>query len=364
MTGSRTLRLTVVAVMTAAATLIVGAPTLGPASLPVPAAVSPTVPPNSAPPPAPTRPILAPDQLERAVVPTIVAITSDSVTTSTAGTGIILTADGLVVTNHHVIVGATAVSARSFDTGTSYEAEVLGYDAGTDIAVLRLADAANLTPATIGDHTNIRIGEPVTAIGNAEGDGAAVSARGAVTGLEQVLTARSTADGSRNRLDGMIEVNAAVRPGDSGGPLVDDTGAVIGINTAGNAESDPAEPVATPRSYAVPIDVAMGVVDQVRSGTSSDTVRVGPTPVLGVTVTDHARGAEVLWVSLWGPAEDAGMEVGDVITTMDGRRISSAQEITAMMMQRGPGDTIELGWIDREGAVHTGRIMLEEGPPN
>lgn len=342
--------------------MVFGAPTLEPASIPVPTAAAPPAPP---PPPAapPLRPVLSPEELRQAVVPTIVAIVSDTVTATTAGTGIVLTGDGLVVTNHHVIDGARHVSARSFDSGASYDVEILGYDSSKDVAVLQLGGATSMATAALGDPADVRLGDPVTAIGNAEGDGEAVAARGTVIGLDQALTARSSTDGSRNRLEGMIEVNAAVRPGDSGGPLVDETGAVIGINTAGNAEPDPTEHMGPPRSYAIPIDVAMGVVDQVRSGTASDTVRVGPTPVLGITVTTHARGAEVLWVSLWSPAEDAGMEVGDVITAMDGRPVASSQELTALMMLRGPGDTIELTWIDREGITHDARIVLEEGPP-
>lgn len=371
MAGSQALRLTVVALM-AALTMVVGAPTLEPASIPGPApapsALSPSaptappaIPPSTAPPPA--RPALDPRQLELAVVPTIVAITSDTVTTSTAGTGIVLSGDGLVVTNHHVVDGAHDVSARSFDTGATYDVQVLGYDSTKDLAVLRLGGASALATAVLGDRTNVRIGDHVTAIGNAEGDGDAVAASGAVIGLDQALVARNSADGSRNRLVGMIEVNAPVRPGDSGGPLVDQTGAVIGINTAGNAETDPNERVGPPRSYAIPIDVAMSVVEQVRSGVGTDTVRVGPTPVLGITVTNHSRGAEVLWVSLWSPAEDAGMRTGDVITAVDGRPLASSQDLTAVMMRRSPGDTIGLTWVDREGSTHDEKIVLEEGPP-
>lgn len=356
MTRSRPLQLTAVAGLVAA-TMFVGDRALEPASIPtaepLPAPVA----------TAPERPALAPDQLEAAVASWTMAITADAVTATTAGTGVVLPDDGLVVTNHHVIAGARTVTARSFGTGASFGAEVLGYDSTKDIAVLRLGGGESLPTAPLADGADVRIGDPITAIGNAEGDGLPIAARGAVTDLDQVLTARSSTDGSQNRLSGMMEVNAAVRPGDSGGPLVDDTGAVIGINTAGNAETDPGQPVDAPRSYAVPIAVATDVVDQVRSGVGTDTVRVGPTPVLGVTVTNNARGAEVLWVAFGSPAEQTGMKVGDVITAVDGRPLGSSRELTSLMMQRGPGDTVAFTWTDSGGAVQDGKVTLEEGPP-
>jgi len=252
----------------------------------------------------------------------------------------------------------------SLGNGAEYVADVLGYDSSRDVAVLRLQGAGDLPVATLAKDTAVGIGDPVTAVGNAEGGGVPVAARGFVTDVEQTITARSSTDGSRNRLNGLIQIDAAVRPGDSGGPLVDATAAVIGVNTAGNADSDPAKPAPTqPRSYAVPIDTAMTIVDQVRAGTTSATVHIGDTPLLGISVTDDDRGAEVLWVSIGTPADDAGIEIGDVITEFDGTPIRSSDDLSERMIARHPGDEVAVRWFDETGRQRSTTIVLEKGPP-
>ncbi|MEN0133825.1 MAG: trypsin-like peptidase domain-containing protein [Rhodococcus sp. (in: high G+C Gram-positive bacteria)] len=317
-----------------------------------------------APPPPPPPVALTPEEVEARVIPAIVTLVADSGLVETAGTGIVLTPDGVVLTNHHVIDGALDISAVSLGNGAEYVADVLGYDSSRDIAVLRLQGAGDLPAATLAKDTTVGIGDPVTAVGNAEGGGVPVAARGFVTDLGQAITARSSTDGSRNRLNGLIQIDAAVRPGDSGGPLVDATAAVIGVNTAGNADSDPTKPApAQPRSYAVPIDTAMTIVDQVRAGTVSATVHVGDTPLLGISVTDDARGAEVLWVSIGTPADDAGIEIGDVVTEFDGIPIRSSDDLSALMIARHPGDAVELRWLDETGRQRSTTIVLEKGPP-
>ena len=349
---------TVLAVATAViGSLLLSAPTVRESGPPAATVAQPAQP---AAPPA----VLTPEEVEARVIPAIVTLVADSGLVETAGTGIVLTPDGVVLTNHHVIDGALDISAVSLGNGAEYVADVLGYDSSRDIAVLRLQGAGDLPAATLAKDTAVGIGDPVTAVGNAEGGGVPVAARGFVTDLGQAITARSSTDGSRNRLNGLIQIDAAVRPGDSGGPLVNTTAAVIGVNTAGNADSDPTKPApAQPRSYAVPIDTAMTIVDQVRAGTASATVHIGDTPLLGISVTDDARGAEVLWVSIGTPADDAGIEIGDIVTEFDGIPIRSSDDLSGLMIARHPGDAVELRWLDEAGSARSTKIVLEKGPP-
>ncbi|PQP25302.1 S1C family serine protease [Rhodococcus opacus] len=352
-----------VATVLAVATAVIGSLLLSAPPVREPGTPAATIAQPAAPPPPPPV-VLTPEEVEARAIPAIVTLVADSGLVETAGTGIVLTPDGVVLTNHHVIDGALDISAVSLGNGAEYVADVLGYDSSRDVAVLRLQGAGDLPVATLAKDTTIGIGEPVTAVGNAEGGGVPVAARGFVTDVEQTITARSSTDGSRNQLNGLIQIDAAVRPGDSGGPLVDATAAVIGVNTAGNADSDPTKPAPIqPRSYAVPIDTAMTIVDQVRAGTTSATVHIGDTPLLGISVTDDDRGAEVLWVSIGTPADDAGIEIGDIITEFDGTPVRSSDDLSERMIALHPGDEVAVRWFDESGQQQSTTIVLEKGPP-
>ncbi|TQF74835.1 trypsin-like serine protease [Rhodococcus spelaei] len=349
---------------------------------------SPTLPnipaPVAAPAPAPVP--LAPAEIAARVVPTIVTITSAAGPLTTAGTGIVLTPDGVVLTNHHVIDGATDISATTLVDGSRHTAQVLGYDRFRDVAVLRLDDVTGLPTATLGRSADLHRHDPVIAIGNAEGGGIPLSAPGEVVGVGQSVTARNASDGSRNRLTGMIEVDADIRPGDSGGPLVDAFGKVVGVSTAGNTGMRPA-PVdpghsagSTPapdsppttgapipiESYAIPIDDAVALADQIRGGRTSETVHIGPTPLLGVAVTDVGEtqsGAKVVAVGAGSPAEQAGIARGDVIVSWGANPIRSSSDLTVEMTARHPGDRVDLGWVDGGGRQRTGSLTLTVGAP-
>lgn len=323
--------------------------------------------------PAP-RPPLSAEELSGRVVPAIVTLTARSGLGTTAGTGIVLGPRGadrastIVLTNHHVIDGGTDIAATSMRDGSAYAVEVVGYDSSRDLAVLRLPGAAPLPAATLGQA--VRIGDPITAIGNADGGGVPVSAPGAVTRLGVTVMTRSTADGSRNELSNLIEVDANVRPGDSGGPLVNAFGEVVGVNSAGNAVEPGVESPPAPKSYAIPIDAAMNLVEQVLAGRASDTVHIGPTPLLGVTVRDirdeqtaRPSGAQVALVGFRSPAEGAGLARGDVITEFDGVPIRSAADLNTRMIALHPGDRVDLRWTDAAGLTRTGTVVLAAGPP-
>ena len=149
-------------------------------------------------------------------------------------------------------------------------------------------------------------------------------------------------------------------------PLVNAVGELIGVSSAGNAVTDRTETSPAPQSYAIPIDTALPIVEQVLGGRSSETVRVGPTPVLGVAVKDHAdmpAGAEVVAVSFDSPAERVGLTKGAVITEFGGSRIASSADLNAAMSSRRPGDTVAVTWVDATGQPGTGSLVLDEGPP-
>ena len=149
------------------------------------------------------------------------------------GTGIVLTSNGEILTNNHVINGATSVSVTDIGNGKTYKATVVGYDESKDVAVLQLTGASGLTVANIGDSSTVGVGNSVVALGNAEGLGGTPSvATGSVTALDQSITASDESSGTSEQLTGLIETNAGIQPGDSGGPLVNQHGQVVGMDTA------------------------------------------------------------------------------------------------------------------------------------
>ncbi|WP_068165206.1 S1C family serine protease [Rhodococcus phenolicus] len=347
-----------------AATLVLGFATAASLALSAPAVVETVVPPP--PPPVAAEPPTA-EELAARIVPAVVTLTATDGWTGVAGTGIVLTPDGLVLTNHHVVSGADEITAVSAATGLSYDVAVNGYDRAHDIAVVQLGSAQDLPVATLADTNPLLVGTAVTAFGNADGGGVVVAAPGTIVATGRNVVVRDSADGSRHRLTGMLQSDAAIRPGDSGGPLVDEFGAVVGVNTAGAVGEDPADTATAPEAYAVPISAAMRVVDQIRSGTSGGTVHVGATPLLGVTVTTvredgENRGAEVLWVSFDSPADAAGLDIGDVITSFDGKPVGSHGDLETLLMAHAPGDSVRIGWHDRTGAPQTASVTVEAGP--
>ena len=157
------------------------------------------------------------------------------------GTGIVLTSNGEILTNNHVINGATSVSVTDIGNGKTYKATVVGYDVSQDIAVLQLSGASGLTTASTGDSSSVSVGDSVVALGNAGGVGGTPwVAAGSVTALNQSITASDESSGSSERLTGLIETNADIQAGDSGGPLVNSHGQVIAMDTAASATTSSA----------------------------------------------------------------------------------------------------------------------------
>jgi S1-C subfamily serine protease len=288
--------------------------------------------------------------------------------TRAAGTGIVLTATGLVLTNNHVIKGATAIKGTDTDNRRGYPAEVVGYDRAGDIAVIRLTGAAGLKAAAFASASGVNVGDVGTAVGNQGGKGGAPTVvTGKVTGVDQAVTARDDSSGTSERLTGLIETNAPIKPGDSGGPLLNTAGKVIGINTAASAgqSTKGTKETKTHRGYAIPSDRALEIARQIQRGEASSTVHIGPTAMLGVKVRSNGRspGALVAEIVPGSPAETARIPVGAAIVTFGGDAVDSPSTLTSLMHTRHPGDTVRIEWTTRQGRRLGTTLRLAEGPP-
>jgi S1-C subfamily serine protease len=299
-----------------------------------------------------------------------------------AGTGLILTSNGEILTNNHVIDGATSITVTVASTGASYTASVVGTDPTKDVAVLQLSGASGLTPATTATSTKPATADAVTAVGNANGTGTLSQASGTITALDQSITAAGDGGSNPEALTGLIETNADVVPGDSGGPLYDSSGAVIGIDTAASSGSSAVT------GFAIPISTALGVAQQIESGTASTGITLGYPAFLGVEVqpdgaatgvpqgpatgttqgpatgTTPPTGAVIAGALAGTPAATLGLAAGDVITSVDGTAITSSTQLSTVLGGHKPGDTVTLAWTDAAGVAHSASVKLIEGAAN
>lgn len=288
-----------------------------------------------------------------------------------AGTGMVLTSSGEVLTNNHVINGATSITARDIGNGRTYQAKVVGYDHSHDIAVLQLQGASGLQTVTLGDSGSAISGQKVVALGNALGKGGTPAvATGHIASLGASITASDEGAGTSEQLTGLIHHNAGIQPGDSGGPLVNTAGQIIGINTA--ASQGTQFQGQQTQAFAIPINQAKSIADQIEAGTSSATVHIGLTGLLGVQIlsADSAAangiqagsGAVVAGVVSGTPASGAGLTQGDVIVSVDGQSVSSPEQLQSALGQHHPGDSVTIGWQDQTGQTQSASVVLANGP--
>jgi S1-C subfamily serine protease len=270
--------------------------------------------------------------------------------TVAAGTGMVLTSSGRIVTNNHVIAGATTIRVFVPNTTRRYAARVVGYDIADDVALLQLRGAKNLRTVTIGNSATLTVGANVTAVGNSGGIGRLMSVRGRVIRLRKSVTVQNDS-GERYRLTGLIETNATLRPGDSGGPLLDSAGRVVGIDTAASAFGH--------RAYAIPIATATRVTKQIVTGKASSRVHIGATAFLGVQV----QGTTVADVVPGSPAEAAGLKPGDVLISIGGKPVTGAAGVTSAVLAHKPGQVVTVVYTDETGTRRTARVRLATGPP-
>jgi S1-C subfamily serine protease len=272
-----------------------------------------------------------------------------------AGTGMVLASDGEVLTNNHVVDGATGITVTVVDTGRSYTATVVGTDPTDDVAVLRLNGASGLQTARLSN-TAAAVGEAVTGVGNAGGTGSLSAAAGTVTALGQTITASDETGGNAEQLSGLIQTDAAIQAGDSGGPLFDTaTGRVVGMDTAASSGG-------AAQGYAIPIGTAEGIARQIESGVDDATIHQGLPGFLSVSVQDTTDGAGVAGVLSGGPAAQAGITAGDVITAVDGSTIGSADDLSTALAGHDPGDRVRVTWTTADGTAQSATVTLATGP--
>ena len=319
-----------------------------------------------------------------------------------AGTGIVLTSNGVILTNNHVIDGATSITVTDIGNQKTYTASVVGYDRTKDIAVLQLHNASGLQAANLANSSNASVGQQVVGVGNAGGVGGTPSAAGGtVTALNQSITASDEGDGTSEQLSGLIQTNADIQPGDSGGALVNTSGQVLGVDTAAsagysfqyNGQSSGTQ------GFAIPINTALSIAKAIQAGNASSTVHIGETAFLGVEINaagsgsgsgsggdggfgglfggnsgstgntgntgtgSSSSGASVAGVVTNGPAQEAGLAEGDVITSIGGKTVNSANDLTSAMGIYHPGDKVQIAWSDTSGQSHTATVQLSSGPP-
>jgi S1-C subfamily serine protease len=329
------------------------------------------------------------------------------------GTGMVLSANGLVLTNNHVIKGSTRVTAQLVTNGRKYTAKVLGTDNAQDVALLQLQGASGLPTVTTGDSSKVQIGDTVVALGNAGGNGGLPTVTsGTITALKRTITANDTGSNSSERLTGMFQTNAPIAEGDSGGALANTAGQVIAMNTAANSQNIGGN--GTAQGFSIPIDRALSIARQIAGGHGSSTIQIGQPAFIGIAIASDPRssapsnsgsprtqlgqlqqlaqgnesginssghclanetanpvpnsiapaksGTLIAGVFCNAPAAAAGAVAGDVITAVNGHPVTSPASLRILMKQYHPDTTVSLTWVGLNGQQQTGSLQLAAGP--
>ncbi len=327
-----------------------------------------------------------------------------------AATGMVISPDGLVLTNNHVITDTTQLFATVVSTGQRYKATWLGYDATDDVAVIKLDNAHNLKTVPLGDSSAVKVGDDVIAMGNADGAGGVTPAAGTITGLNRTIKASDAGAATSETLHGMLQTNAGIVQGDSGGALADASGHVIGMNTAAATGSFGSENV----GFAIPIDKALSIAQKIIHGQGSKEIQIGSTGFMGVLVpagqasqssspaqqrkrqlqqdqsdsgfpvqpsspaclandltagvpaklAPVSSGALIIGELCDTPADKAGIIAGDVITAVGKNKVDSPQDLTKVMLTFKPGDSVQVTWVAINGQTHQSTMTLIEAPPH
>jgi S1-C subfamily serine protease len=362
-------------------------------------------------------------KVQNAIMPGLVVISSNLQYQDDAAeaTGMIISSNGLVLTNNHVINGTTGLTARVVNadgqgTGQRYTARWLGYDKTADVAVIQLVGASGLHTVPLGDSNSVKVGDGVVAMGNANGTGSISTVEGRITGLNEKITASDNGE-SAETLTHMIQTSSQIIPGDSGGPLASQDGQVIGMDTAASTNTYVGSQQDV--GFAIPINRAMSIADQIISGKSSSDVRVGSVGFLGVVVvggTSNKIGAQstltnpqaqakqeqqqlqsaggfsgapgsgclsndgntgvpqniapvssgtlVLGALCGTPAASAGMVPGDVITSVDGKSVSSPASLVTILSVLKSGQTVSVVYSTPSGSTMDRSMTLAAAPPD
>jgi S1-C subfamily serine protease len=270
-----------------------------------------------------------------------------------AGTGMVLTSDGEVITNHHVVAGATKVTVTVMSTGKAYTANVVGTDAADDVAVLQLVGASGLT--TVATNTTTpSVGDAVTAVGDANGTTDHLSAvAGQVTALHQSITTQDEGAATGERLTGLIEISNDVISGDSGGATYDAQGDVVGMTTAASRGGDIV-------GYAIPIAKVLRIAGNLENGVASSKYTYTRSAMLGVGL--GRTDTTVAGAYSGTPAARAGITGGDTITSVDSTKVSTSAALRKAIAAHSPGDRVRISWTDASGSSHSATVTLATGP--
>lgn len=304
-----------------------------------------------------------------------------------AGTGMVLTADGTVMTNYHVVSGSTHIQV-TVPNGQKYTATVVGHDQSHDVAVLKLQNASGLKTVSL-DTDAAKLSEEVLAVGQGNGEGVLYAAKGIVEATGESITASDeTSLNSTEELTGLIKTNAPIVSGYSGGPLFDASGKVIGINTAASASNSLAgynqSGASSSEGYAIPIAQAKSIADDILAGKKTSTNHIGTRAALGIAVqpssssssrspygsqsspysSRSASGVSVLHVTSGSAAAKAGLEAGDIITAIGGTEIEDTGDLSDTMDRHEVGDSVKITWTDTDGTTRTTTITLEKATTN
>lgn len=273
-----------------------------------------------------------------------------------AGTGMVLTSTGDILTNNHVVEGATSIKVRIVSTGKIYVAKVVGTAPTKDVAVIRLVNASGLQTANFGDSDTVSVGDAVVGVGNAGGTGGTPSAAsGKVTALHRTITASDESGTNSEKLHDVIVTDAPIRSGDSGGPLYDSDGRVIGMDTAASTSGQQI-------GFAIPINDALAITRQIQKGIATSSIHIGYPGFLGVSVLPSSSGALVQGALQGGPAAKAGIGAGDRITRVNNTTITNSTQLRKTVSAYEPGSRVSVTYTDPNTGRHTVSVTLATGP--
>jgi putative serine protease PepD len=293
------------------------------------------------------------------VLPSVVTIEVAGSGVEGEGSGVVISEDGLILTNNHVAAAAGRKAAVNvvFSDGSTAQATLVGADPVSDIAVIR-AEKTGLTPISLGTSANLAVGQQIVAVGSPLGlDGTVTT--GIISSLNRPVST-SGESGNQDSVIDAIQTDAAINPGNSGGPLVDMNGSLIGVNTAiatlGGSEG--AQSGSIGLSFSIPVDQAMRVARQLIDTGKATHALIG----IQVPSKDDADGARVIKVTAGSPAEKAGIPKGVVITKIDSRVITDGSSLIAAIRSYSPGDKVDVTYTDAMGNAKTVSVTLTEAP--
>jgi S1-C subfamily serine protease len=357
-------------------------------------------------------------RVRNAVLPGLVVINSSlqyqGNDVSAAGTGMIISKSGYVLTNNHVIDGTTGLTATVVGTGRKYPAKWLGYDKSSDIAVIQIEGASGLSTVPVGNSASVKLGDDVIGMGNAGGTGNIQTVTGTITGINQTITAGDQGSGAApERLTDMLQTNADIIQGDSGGPLTSTDAKVIGMDTAASTNSFANQQDV---GFAIPINRALTIAHQIIAGQSSASVQIGSSGFVGVLVAGNSNGGQstqtspqaqlqqqeqaeqqagggqgtptfgclpsgsspqgvpasiapvssgtlVLGTICGAPASQAGLDPGDVITSVDGKKVSSPSSLTSILQGVHGGSAVSITWVTPSSQLVNRTLTVGTAPP-